>query len=198
MSTETRKPDKREAILEATLELIAEQGFDSTPISQIAAKAHVGIGSIYRYFEDKDTLIHALFFYVISKESAAVLKDYNSDAPIREQFMQLCSRIIQFSVQHPKDASFLEQYFHSPYGLSRRREEMLKADRADTSGPPLQLLFERAKAQQIVKNLPLHALGALTFGPLLILLRDIRAGLIAYDADLMSTITEACWDAIKL
>lgn len=75
---------------------------------------------------------------------------------------------------------------------------MLKADRADAGGPPLQLLFERAKAQQIVKNLPLHALGALTFGPLLILLRDIRAGLIAYDADLMSTIIEACWDAIKL
>ncbi|GAK61060.1 transcriptional regulator, TetR family [Candidatus Vecturithrix granuli] len=198
MSTETQKPDKREAILEATLELIAEQGFYNAPISQIAEKAGVGVGSIYRYFQDKDALIHELFFYVIRKESAAILKGYHPDAPVREQFMQICTGMIQFSVQYPKDTNFLDQYFHSPYGLSRRREVLLKQDRADADAHPLATFFERAKAQQIIKNLPLHALGALTFGPILALLRDIRAGLIEYDADLMSKITGACWDAVKL
>ncbi len=68
MSAVMPKVDKRTAILEATLELIAEQGFHNTPISQIAEKAEIGIGTIYRYFQDKDELIHKLFEYVIEKE----------------------------------------------------------------------------------------------------------------------------------
>ena len=45
--------DKREAILEAALELFAERGFHGTAVPLIAAKAHVGAGTIYRHFKDK-------------------------------------------------------------------------------------------------------------------------------------------------
>src|ERR1035437_2808422 len=42
--------DKREAILGAALELFAERGFHGTAVPQIADKAGVGAGTIYRYF----------------------------------------------------------------------------------------------------------------------------------------------------
>jgi AcrR family transcriptional regulator len=197
MAGDYKEPDKKIAILEATLELIAEQGFHNTPISQIAEKARVGVGSIYRYFQDKDELIHALFEYVIDKENAEVLKEYNPKAPLRERYIQLCSRMIQFAVQHPKESNFIEQYFHSPYGLSRRREDVLKQDHHTTKKPPLAILFETAKAQQVIKDLPPFILGALTFGPILELIRDMNAGLAEYDAELINRAIEACWDAIK-
>jgi AcrR family transcriptional regulator len=197
MAEDHKEPAKKTAILEATLELIAEQGFHNTPISQIAEKARVGVGSIYRYFKDKDELIHALFDYVIEKENGEVLKEYNAKAPLRERYIHICTSMIQFAVQHPQESNFLEQYFHSPYGLSRRREDLLKRDHQETKKPPLAILFETAKAQQVIKDLPPFILGALTFGPILELIRDINAGLTVYEAELMHKAIEACWDAVK-
>jgi AcrR family transcriptional regulator len=197
MAGNGKEPDKKIAILEATLELIAEQGFHNTPTSQIAEKARVGVGSIYRYFQDKEALIHALFEYVIEKEQVDALKDYNPKAPLRERYIQICSSMIQFAVQHPKESNFLEQYFHSPYGLSRRREDVLKSDQHKNRKPPLAILFETAIVQQVIKDLPPFVLGALTFGPIFELIRDINAGLAVYEAELIHRAIEACWDAIK-
>lgn len=196
MSAVMPKIDKRIAILEATLELIAEQGFHNTPISQIAEKAEIGIGTIYRYFQDKDELIHKLFEYVIEKEHDVVIKEYNAKAPLRERYIYICTTIIRFAVQHPKESNFLEQYFHSPYGLSRRRDDVFRREHRNKK-PPLAVLFESAVSQQIIKDLPPFILGALTFGPLFELIRDINAGIAPYDAEQINRAVEACWDAIK-
>ena len=196
MSAMMPKVDKRTAILEATLELIAEQGFHNTPISQIAEKAEIGIGTIYRYFQDKDELIHKLFEYIIEKEHDVVIKEYNAKAPLRERYIYICTMIIRFAVQHPKESNFLEQYFHSPYGLSRRRDDVFRREHRNKK-PPLAVLFESAVSQQIIKDLPPFILGALTFGPLFELIRDINAGIAPYDAEQINRAVEACWDAIK-
>ncbi|MDZ7640932.1 MAG: helix-turn-helix domain-containing protein [Desulfurivibrio sp.] len=52
--------DKRQRIMAAALRLFAERGFHGAPTSAIAAEAGVGVGTIYRYFKDKDSLIHEL------------------------------------------------------------------------------------------------------------------------------------------
>jgi AcrR family transcriptional regulator len=43
------------------LELIAEKGFHGAPMSMIAEKSGVAVGTIYRYFENKDVLINTLY-----------------------------------------------------------------------------------------------------------------------------------------
>jgi len=43
--------DKRETILAAALELFVERGFYGTAVPEIAERAGVGAGTIYRYFE---------------------------------------------------------------------------------------------------------------------------------------------------
>jgi AcrR family transcriptional regulator len=43
--------DKREAIMAAALDLFVERGFYGTAVPEIAEKAGVGAGTIYRYFE---------------------------------------------------------------------------------------------------------------------------------------------------
>ena len=47
----------RTAILEAALDLFSEQGFDPTTMEQIAARAEVGIATLYRYFPTKDGIL---------------------------------------------------------------------------------------------------------------------------------------------
>jgi len=62
--------DKREEIIRASLELIAEHGFHGSPMSMIADRAGVAAGTIYRYFENKDALIIALFGEIDEKIGA--------------------------------------------------------------------------------------------------------------------------------
>lgn len=192
-----QKFDKKIAILEATLELIAEHGFHNTPTSKIAKKAQVGVGSIYRYFQDKDALIHGLFTYVSEREHREILEGHDFEAPVREQFIRICRRIVRFAIRFPREMWFIEQYLHSPYGLLKRRDLVRDGGQAECKRPPLIELFEAARAQQIVKDLPPYVLGTLTFGPLMMLLRDIQSGLIEHDDDMVQYVIEACWDAVK-
>jgi AcrR family transcriptional regulator len=50
----------RERILQAAAELFTERGLDVT-LNDIAHHAGVGVGTVYRRFPDKETLIDALF-----------------------------------------------------------------------------------------------------------------------------------------
>jgi AcrR family transcriptional regulator len=49
--------DKREAVLLAAMELVGEHGFHGSPMALIAEQAGVAAGTIYRFFDSKDTLI---------------------------------------------------------------------------------------------------------------------------------------------
>ena len=197
MEINEHRPAKCVDILEATLELIAEQGFHKTPTSQIAKKARVGVGSIYRYFTDKDDLIQKLLLYVIEKETRAVLHGHDPSAPLREQYIHICTNTIQFAIRCPNEVNFLQQFRHSPYGRRLGPTAMLKKDPEQKRKPPLFVLFETAIAQQVIKDLPPPILGALTFGPIFELARDINSGLLPHNPELVQMIVEACWDAIK-
>ncbi len=52
--------DKQEKILNAALELFANEGYAATPTSAIAKKAGVSEGLIFRHFENKQGLLDAL------------------------------------------------------------------------------------------------------------------------------------------
>ena len=55
------KEDKRCALLQAALELFAEQGFNSSPTALIAKRAGVASGTLFFHFKSKEELIHELF-----------------------------------------------------------------------------------------------------------------------------------------
>jgi AcrR family transcriptional regulator len=50
----------RQKILEAALELFAEQGFGSTQVATIAKKAGVAAGLLYNYFDGKEDLLKTI------------------------------------------------------------------------------------------------------------------------------------------
>ncbi len=47
----------RTSILESALDLFIEQGYDSTRMEQVAARADVGTSTLYRYFPSKEQLL---------------------------------------------------------------------------------------------------------------------------------------------
>ena len=63
---QSRSINTKEKILETALELFCKKGYYNTTTNEIAQKAQVSIGSLYSYFEDKDTI----FFEILEKYNA--------------------------------------------------------------------------------------------------------------------------------
>ena len=185
--------DKKAAIIQAALELVAECGFHGAPIAMVSKQAGVAAGTIYRYFESKDILITAVYADVEKRLLAAVMENYPEGRPVRERFIHLARIIVEYSLSSPLDFRFLEQFHNSPYGAAHRRDKIF----GDKGKDICTELFETALHEQIMKDLPLPVLFALAFGPLLDVCRDHILGFMTLDDRLIGQVVEACWDAVK-
>ena len=56
-----RTGEKYEAIIDAAIRVIAENGYHNAQVSKIAREAKVADGTIYLYFENKDDMLISLF-----------------------------------------------------------------------------------------------------------------------------------------
>jgi len=186
--------EKRQEILNAALELITEHGFHGAPIAAIAQRAGVGAGTIYRYFANKDILITELFQELHDRICAGLLAGYEVEKPFRERFFHLSTALLRYFIANPQDFRYLEQYLNSPYGVAFRRDRILGRG---GDGAPFCSLFEEGVALQIVKDLPLVVLFALTFGPFLAVARDHILGFLELDDSILMQTVQACWDGIK-
>jgi len=188
------KQNKRDEIVRAALELIAEHGFHGAPIATIADRARVGAGTIYRYFENKDQLIAELYRELEGKIYAKILKGYSPDQPVRQRFLHLGTALLWYFIENPLDFRYLEQFHNSPYGVVYRRNKFLGENHGNDI---FRGLFQEGVSGKEMKELPLVILFALAFGPLLDVARDNILGFVALDDELVSQTIEACWDGIR-
>ncbi|MDY7233143.1 TetR/AcrR family transcriptional regulator [Hyalangium rubrum] len=64
---QTRKPETHARVLAAAEQAFAEAGYEGATVADIAARAGVSTGNVYRYFENKDAL-----FYEVLPDAFAV------------------------------------------------------------------------------------------------------------------------------
>ncbi len=107
--------DKREAIMTAALDLFVERGFFGTAVPELAERAGVGAGTIYRYFDSKEALVNALYRQEKMHWAHAVLDDFQAAAASREQFRLLWNRMVKFVIANEKSFVFLELHHHARY-----------------------------------------------------------------------------------
>ena len=58
---EMKKSDKRQRIRAAARELFSKLGYEAATLRQIARRAHVGLGTLFNYADDKRDLIFLIF-----------------------------------------------------------------------------------------------------------------------------------------
>lgn len=63
--TEDELTDRQWQILEAAISVFAEKGFEASRTSEIAKKAEIAEGTIFRYFKTKKDLLLGLFFPLV-------------------------------------------------------------------------------------------------------------------------------------
>ena len=188
------KQVKREDIIRAAMDLIATQGFHGAPMSLIAEKADVGVGTIYRYFENRDMLIKSIYKEIEERLVAYITKNYPSEAPVRICFFHIAKGLVTYFTQNPMDFKYFEQFHYSPFGEAHRRNRIFKS-----AGQPdiFMELYERGLAQPVIKNLPPTVFFNLAFAPIIWSLRDHIQGMVAIDDSLAGLLAASCWDSVK-
>jgi AcrR family transcriptional regulator len=87
--------EKRAELISAARELFLSEGYDATPMNQIARQAGVTPNTIYWYFKDKDQLLLAVLDELLQEYLAAYAEV--AQAPLADQMVWLVERLRQIS-----------------------------------------------------------------------------------------------------
>ena len=185
--------DKRQQILEATAELIAEHGLQASPMSMVAKRAGCGAGTIYRYFETKEELVRELFADVALKVTEACLQGYDRHAGIKQRFFVYWGNFYHWMRDHPQTRALMEQLGSSPAICENHRQASMQCLQE-----PVTELLEDGKNQQLIKNLPDEVLATMTFGALMTMCRKQHLTPSTFTTEVNADdLITLCWDAIK-
>ncbi|HET8654428.1 MAG TPA: TetR/AcrR family transcriptional regulator [Longimicrobiaceae bacterium] len=158
-----RSADKREAILAATLRLVARSGLHNAPMSAIAREAGVAVGTAYLYFDGKDALINSLYLAVVRERDATALPDVDAALPAEEQLWASWSRYTHWHLEHRDAANFIQQCEASGILTEETRARQMEIREAGVES------FVDSVRRGVLRELPVEVFYALYTGPILVL-----------------------------
>jgi AcrR family transcriptional regulator len=103
-----RSEDKRNAILAAATQVIAEQGL-AAPTARIAKLAGVAEGSLFTYFSSKDELLNQLYVELKSGLKQLMLDGYPRQKGLKERMWHIWQKYVNWGVVHPHERKALAQ-----------------------------------------------------------------------------------------
>jgi TetR/AcrR family transcriptional regulator, repressor of fatR-cypB operon len=184
----TKKPDKKQDILDAMLDLVVKRGFHDAPMSLLAKKSGASAGVIYHYFPNKDGLIRALFEHIESIKHEAFFKGHSDRLNPREALLQMWFNAYDFYRTHAKEARFLEQYLSSPYCKTDDDQKRIQ----DPAVKQVVKWLRPKKHGGLLKDLPPEAIDSLTLG----LAATLAKSSTDFPKSKLKEIAETVWTAI--
>ena len=91
----------RQRLVRAALELFTTQGYHVTTTVQIAKKAGVAEGTIYKHFESKQHLLNELYRGAARWTARAAEEADTAQGPVRDRLQLLAQRLIAGAAQDP-------------------------------------------------------------------------------------------------
>ncbi len=187
----TAPPDKRRAILQATLELIADRGFHAAPMALVAERAGVAAGTIYRYFPSKESLINELYAEIKGEIFHHLQRGLPKTDSFEAYFRAVWRHYLDYLLAHPQAFLFMEQYAHSPF-----LEQNTKT-KAQSLFQPLLERFEKAQREGLILKAPMELLLAFAHGPISALAKGHLSGALRLTPSLKAQASAAAWRAIR-
>lgn len=182
---------KREAILDAALELFAERGFHGTAVPLVAKRANVGAGTVYRYFESKEALVNALYQREKQAFVLRLCENFPEDVPPREKFRELWSRLWAYANENQKSAIFLELHHHADY-LDAKSLEL-----ENLVMQPILEFVRQSQKNQALKDVDPQLLIAVVYGAFIQVVKAIWLGQLERSPEILARAEACVWEAVR-
>ncbi|QZT35589.1 TetR/AcrR family transcriptional regulator [Halosquirtibacter xylanolyticus] len=187
----TKRRDKKEALLDATLTLVNNHGFHAAPMSKIAKLAGVSPATIYIYFENKQDMMNAIYLKSKRAMADAAFDGYSSDMSVKRGFELMWRNVLEFKMTHKREATLLEQCETSPIV----GDEILKEGISYLS--PMSQLLRRGIDENIIKNAADYELYAYAFYPLTFISQNIGRSQVSNNDLNIDMLFSMAWDSIR-
>ena len=106
---EKKKLETRDRIRAAAAELFTRHGYGAATMRQIAARAHVGLGTLFNYAEDKRDLVFLIFNEELNAVTDVALAAPRAGQPLAEQLMAVFREHYRWLATKPALARILLQ-----------------------------------------------------------------------------------------
>ena len=184
--------NKRQQVLDTTLELISELGFQATPISLITKKSNVAAGTIYHYFKNKEDLIDTLYFDIKKEMGIAIEEGIHSTATLKDKFFMIWKNLFNYYMKNPKKFEYLENYANSPF-IHKEIKQITRRYYQNVIN-----FFESGIQLGMFRNLPIDLLINLIFSNVSSFVRMIIMEEIEFSEALLGQVIQSSWDSVKI
>lgn len=183
--------EKRDALVNATISLVNNNGFHAAPMSKIAKMANVSPATIYLYFENKQDLVNKTYIEVKANFTEYAFATYKNDMSVQDGFELIWKRIAEFKLKECEHAMFLAQCDNTPMIDEPSRQEGIKHLQ------PLLDLWEKGRKDGIIKPLSDYILYAYSINPLSFLMIMQKRGVFQLDKNHIEDAYQSAWSSIK-
>ncbi len=97
---EREKEQRRNLILDSARRVLTEKGYHNTSIADISKLAEISVGSIYRYFKNKEEIFNAIHQNGIEILHDRIMEAIPVNAGPREQLMSIGNSYFAFSEEN--------------------------------------------------------------------------------------------------
>lgn len=94
--------EKRERILRVAIGEFADNGFENTSIQQIAKKSGISVGSVYKYFDNKETLFSMVVQEGLSSIEELLMGLADSSEDILVKAEKIIRSLLEYSRKKPE------------------------------------------------------------------------------------------------
>ncbi|MDI7743232.1 TetR/AcrR family transcriptional regulator [Lysinibacillus fusiformis] len=109
---------KKQLIMEKSLELFAENGFEATSVQQITERCGISKGAFYLYFKSKDELINSL----IDQFMTGIITDIEQSVSSTEKCEELLYNFLTISLGEFQQQSNFAKFFMTEQVLSYNKD----------------------------------------------------------------------------
>jgi AcrR family transcriptional regulator len=181
------KPSKRDAILDAMLDIVVERGFHDAPMSLVAQRSGASAGVIYHYFASKEAIIQALYERIRALKRASLLEGFSLEQAPRDTFIQGCLNAYNFYRKHKREMRFYEQYTHAGFTCAPETAP------ADERAAAFAHRFSSQSKGGVLNEWPPEVINELTLNLVVRLASQPRK----LPVPLLREIADSIWQAVK-
>jgi AcrR family transcriptional regulator len=98
---ELNKLEKKQRIRAAVRELFSRHGYETATLRQIAKRAHVGLGTLFNYAQDKRDLVFLIFNEELAQVTGEALEGARQQTHVLEKLLGMCRPHYLFFGRNP-------------------------------------------------------------------------------------------------